>query len=141
MSSRMTTSSLKALSSAQGRGIYSVDGRITDLYLGTTRVLADISVLGVGNGIINADGDLWKRQRKAGLPFFSNANLKAFIDRVVPPYLKDTEKRLEHAASNSDPIDMQDVFLELTTRVMGEMAYDVRVNPITPSRNDVNGQS
>lgn len=136
----MTTSSSKALSSGQGRGIYSVDDRMTDVYLGTTRLLADISVRGVGNGIINADGDLWKSQRKAGLPFFSNANLKAFIDRVVPSYLKDTEKRLEHAARGSDPIDMQDVFLELTTRVMGEMAYDVCVNPITPSRNDVNAQ-
>ena len=112
---------------------------MTDVYSGTTRLRADISVLGVGNGIINADGDLWKSQRKAGLPFFSNANLKAFIDRVVPPYLKDTEKRLENAARESDPIDMQDVFLELTTRVMGEMAYDVRVNPVT-TRNNVNAQ-
>lgn len=128
----MTISSSKALSSGQGRGIYSVDNLVTDPYSPTTRLLAYDSVLGVGNGIINADGDLWKRQRKAGLPFFSNANLKAFVDRVLPHYLKDTEKCLEHAASNTDPIDMEAIFLELTTKLMGEMAYDVRVNPISP---------
>ena len=82
----------------------------------------------LGNGIINADGDLWKRQRKAGLPFFSNANLKVFIDRLLPYHLKDTEKRLVHAAKNEDAIDMEAIFLELTTRLMGEMAYDVCVN-------------
>jgi cytochrome P450 len=80
------------------------------------------------------DGDLWKRQRKAGAPFFSNANLKDFVNRVLPPYLKDMEKRLEDAASNTDPIDMQDVFLELTTRLMGEIAYNVRVNPMMTSK-------
>jgi cytochrome P450 len=80
------------------------------------------------------DGDLWKRQRKAGAPFFSNTNLKDFVNRVLPPYLKDMENRLEYAASNTDPIDMQDVFLELTTRLMGEIAYNVRVNPIKASK-------
>lgn len=85
--------------------------------------------VGLGNGIINADGDLWKRQRKAGLPFFSNANLKVFVDRLLPYHLKDTEKRLGRAADNEDPIDMEAVFLELTTRLMGEMAYDVCVDP------------
>ncbi len=44
------------------------------------------------------------------------------------------EKRLEDAASNTDPIDMQDVFLELTTRLMGEIAYNVRVNPMMTSK-------
>lgn len=79
----------------------------------------------VGHGIINADGELWKRQRKAGLSFFSPANLKAFIDRILPPYLEAIENRLVLAASNHDPVDMQDVFLQLTTSLMGEMAYDV----------------
>ncbi|KAI4214734.1 MAG: hypothetical protein LQ351_002810 [Letrouitia transgressa] len=79
----------------------------------------------LGNGIINADGDLWKIQRKAGLRFFSNANLKTFIDDALPPILADQESALDDAARESDVIDMQDFFLELTTRLMGKVAYDM----------------
>lgn len=78
-----------------------------------------------GNGIINADGDLWKTQRKAGLRFFGNSNLKDFIDLVLPSYLADTEHRLDTAVETSKPVDLQQIFLELTTRLMGQMAYDV----------------
>ncbi len=79
-----------------------------------------------GNGIINADGDLWRVQRKAGLRFFSNANLKIFLDDALPPILDDTERFLEEAVKGGETVDMQQVFLELTTRLMGKMAYDVR---------------
>ena len=79
----------------------------------------------VGNGIINADGDLWRIQRKAGLRFFSNANLKVFINDTLPPILRDTERRLDAAALASEAVDMQEIFLDMTTRLMGNMAYDV----------------
>lgn len=80
----------------------------------------------VGNGIINADGHLWKVQRNAGLRFFNSSNLKLFIDQVLPPYLLNTEQRLEKAVkSENQREDLQDVFLELTTLLMGKMAYDV----------------
>lgn len=82
--------------------------------------------LHAGNGIINADGDLWRVQRKAGLRFFSNANLKIFLDEALPPILGDTERFLDGAVKGGEIVDMQEVFLELTTRLMGKMAYDVR---------------
>ncbi|KAL9603907.1 MAG: hypothetical protein Q9219_000845 [cf. Caloplaca sp. 3 TL-2023] len=77
------------------------------------------------NGIINADGELWKIQRKAGLRFFSNANLKLFVDTALPPILDDTERFLDEMASHKKVVDMQEVFLELTTRLMGKIAYDM----------------
>ncbi|KAL8638941.1 MAG: hypothetical protein Q9228_003954 [Teloschistes exilis] len=78
-----------------------------------------------GNGIINADGELWKVQRKAGLRFFSNSNLKTFIDHDLPPLIDDTERYLDQAALSEQIVDMQEVFLELTTRLMGKVAYDM----------------
>ena len=84
----------------------------------------------LGNGIINADGDLWRIQRKAGLRFFSNANLKSFINEVLPPFLADTKQRLDEVSGEKLPVDLQDVFLELTTRLMGKMAYDVSFSRI-----------
>ena len=83
--------------------------------------------LPLGNGIINADGELWRIQRKAGLRFFSNANLRSFIDEILPPFLADAKHCLNEASLGTTPIDLQDVFLELTTRLMGKMAYDVRI--------------
>lgn len=79
----------------------------------------------LGNGIINADGELWKIQRKAGLRFFSNANLKTLIEDVLPPIFVDTEKSLDDASRSRNILDLQTVLLDLTTRLMGNMAYDV----------------
>jgi len=78
-----------------------------------------------GNGIINADGPLWRIQRKAGLRFFSPVNLKAFIDDILPPLLADTILELDDAAQRGVQVDLQKVLLELTTRFMGRVAYDV----------------
>lgn len=58
--------------------------------------------------------------------FFSNANLKIFLDEALPPILNDTERFLDGAVEGGEVVDMQEVFLELTTRLMGKMAYDVR---------------
>ena len=79
----------------------------------------------LGNGIINADGELWRIQRKAGLRFFNNANLKTFINDILPPVLADTKHDLDKASDTDVVLDLQQILLELTTRLMGKMAYDV----------------
>ena len=86
-----------------------------------------------GNGIINADGDLWRIQRKAGLRFFSNSNLKIFIDNTLPPLLEDTKHQLDYAAASGETVDLQATLLELTTRLMGNVAYDVSPTTIWSS--------
>ncbi|MCJ1282269.1 hypothetical protein MMC26_001592 [Xylographa opegraphella] len=78
-----------------------------------------------GNGIINADGELWRIQRKAGLRFFSNTNLKTFINEILPPLLANTKYDLDAALYDGAVLDLQHVLLELTTRLMGKMAYDM----------------
>lgn len=78
-----------------------------------------------GNGIINADGDLWRVQRKAGLHFLNNANLKVLTDVALPAYLNETVESLQEVESGLT-IDLEEVFHELTTQLMGRMAYDVR---------------
>ncbi|EXJ87016.1 hypothetical protein A1O3_03973 [Capronia epimyces CBS 606.96] len=77
-----------------------------------------------GYGIINATGDLWRAQRKAGLKFFSGANLDALAEEVLPEVYAGTRKHLLQAANDGSVIDLQKVFLDLTTTVVGHMAYD-----------------
>lgn len=44
---------------------------------------------------------------------------------MLPPIIEDTKKFLDKAAKEESLIDLQDVLLELTTRLMGKVAYDV----------------
>ncbi|KAI9801024.1 MAG: hypothetical protein M1825_003558 [Sarcosagium campestre] len=78
-----------------------------------------------GNGIINADGPLWKAQRKAGLHFFRASNLKTLVDDVLPEFLRKTLSTLREAEHASTITDLDFVFLDLTTRLMGRVAYDM----------------
>jgi len=80
-----------------------------------------------GNGIINADGSLWKVQRKAGLHFLSAANLRVLTEVALPEFLKQNVQALEEALDGSI-IDLEAVFHELTTQLMGQMAYNVSID-------------
>ena len=44
----------------------------------------------------------------------------------MPPILADTERCLDDAFREDRVIDLQIVLLDLTTRLMGNMAYEVR---------------
>ncbi|KAK6599010.1 cytochrome P450 [Botrytis cinerea] len=77
-----------------------------------------------GNGIINADGDLWKVQRKAGLNFLNASNLKVLTDVALPKYLEDTLAQLR-IVGDCKTINLEAVFHELTTKLMGRMAYNM----------------
>lgn len=78
----------------------------------------------VGNGIINADGELWKIQRKAGMHFLNNANLNVLTSLALPQYLQKASKTLK-TLRKQQIINLEDIFLELTTQIMGKMAYNV----------------
>jgi len=78
-----------------------------------------------GYGIINASGELWKAQRKAGLKFFSGANLDTLIEDVLPEAYTATQSYLRQCTEQKSVVDLQKVFLDLTTIVVGQMAYDV----------------
>lgn len=77
----------------------------------------------VGNGIINADGDFWKLQRKAGAAFLTPANMRVLTDVALPQYLSESISELE-ASINGNIVDLQHVFHEITTKLMGTMAYN-----------------
>jgi cytochrome P450 len=83
-----------------------------------------------GHGIINATGPLWRAQRKAGLKFFSGSTLDALVEEVLPDLWQDVEASLASAGETQKPADLQRVFHDLTTSLMGTMAYSM---PLTAS--------
>ncbi|KAF4826123.1 Cytochrome P450 94A1 [Colletotrichum tropicale] len=81
-----------------------------------------------GNGIINVDGDLWKVQRKAGLNFLNMSNLGVLTDVALPRYLSQSVALLQERASSGVSVDLQAVFHEITTQLMGKMAYNMEMH-------------
>ncbi|EFQ35453.1 cytochrome P450 [Colletotrichum graminicola M1.001] len=80
-----------------------------------------------GNGIINVDGDLWRIQRKAGLNFLNTSNLRVLTDVALPEYLSRSVAFLE-AKAGKGIVDLQAVFHEITTQLMGKMAYNMEMH-------------
>ncbi|CAK7266093.1 hypothetical protein SEPCBS57363_001921 [Sporothrix epigloea] len=88
-----------------------------------------------GHGIVNADGEVWRTQRKAGSSFLNTANIRVLTDIALPQYLKDTLAHLrKQAVTNFDrdeamtTVDLQAVFHELTSCIMGRMAYNMEMH-------------
>ena len=69
---------------------------------------------------------MWKVQRKAGMAFLNTKNLQVLTDVALPQYLSQSIDYLEAAAEGCREVDLQAVFHEITTQLMGKMAYNVR---------------
>ena len=65
---------------------------------------------------------MWKTQRKAGLSFLNTANLRVLTDVALPQILQEIISSLK---STKGVVDLQHVFHEITTQLMGKMAYNV----------------
>ena len=85
-----------------------------------------VDLFSLGHGIINVDGELWKAQRKAGLAFLNTATLRVLTDVALPQYLSQSIEHLEEKEADGSIVDLQHVFHEITTQLMGKMAYNVR---------------
>ncbi|KAL6918066.1 hypothetical protein ACHAPO_000124 [Fusarium lateritium] len=81
-----------------------------------------------GHGIINVDGEFWRLQRKAGLRFLSAAALKTLTNDRLPKYLDRAISVLESKTDTKEVVDLQAVVHEVTTQLMGRMAYNMEMH-------------
>lgn len=81
-----------------------------------------------GHGIINSDGELWKVQRKAGLAFLNTKNLQVLTDVALPQYLAQSVELLKSRSRDVREADLQSVFHEITTQLMGKLAYNMEMH-------------
>jgi hypothetical protein len=63
------------------------------------------------------------------LNFINTANLRVLTEVALPRYLSQAVQTLGEAAAGS-VIDLQGIFLEITSQLMGTMAYNVRYEPV-----------
>ncbi|KAI0002627.1 cytochrome P450 [Xylariaceae sp. FL0662B] len=81
-----------------------------------------------GTGIINSDGELWKIQRKAGLAFLNASNLRVLTNSALPQYLGQSVGYLRAQSRLDNIVDLQTVFHEITSQLMGKMAYGMEMH-------------
>ncbi|KAF3916147.1 hypothetical protein AA313_de0203751 [Arthrobotrys entomopaga] len=84
------------------------------------------------HGIINASGQLWKMQRKAGNKFFAGSHLQVLVDEVFPVFWQRAKEELDEAADTGKVVDMEELYLEFTTRVMGRVAFGMDLSNSHP---------
>lgn len=53
------------------------------------------------------------------------------VEDVLPDAYSKMKITLDEAVSSRATVDMQKLFLDLTTSVVGQMAYDASTSPIT----------
>ncbi|KAI9151638.1 Transcriptional activator acu-15 [Paramyrothecium foliicola] len=81
-----------------------------------------------GHGIINVDGPAWRAQRRAGLHFLNAPNLRVLTEVALPRYLGEAVRSLGRRADGTTVVDLQAVVHEVTTQLMGKMAYDMEMH-------------
>lgn len=81
-----------------------------------------------GHGIINVDGPPWRAQRKAGLHFLNTPNLRVLTETALPKFLGEAVAFLEDRADGRTVVDLQAVVHEVTTQLMGKMAYNMEMH-------------
>jgi cytochrome P450 len=72
---------------------------------------------------------MWRTQRKAGLHFLSSSNLRVLTEVALPQYLDDAVDELKEYAEDGVEFDLQEVFHDITTGLMGKMAYNMEMRP------------
>ncbi len=72
----------------------------------------------LGNGIVTATGEDWRRQRKLMAPYFTPRGVEKFF----PIFLSDTQRLIEHWRSNLQgsgrPVEMLDEMMQVTASVI-----------------------
>ncbi|CAE7567648.1 CYP86A1 [Symbiodinium pilosum] len=88
----------------------------------------------LGDGIFNADGDLWFKQRKTASQMFTANRFKNHIWRVVH---KNCQKVLDFLSTNQEPVvDIFNLLNRFTLDSIGEIGFGTSIgsleNPVSP---------
>ncbi|VFQ70490.1 unnamed protein product [Cuscuta campestris] len=83
----------------------------------------------LGNGIFNADGELWSGQRKIASHEFNTRSLKQFIRETVQSQLSNSlMPYMAMACDNGEAINLQDVLQKFTFDNICNVAFGVDLN-------------
>ncbi|ONK75429.1 uncharacterized protein A4U43_C03F16750 [Asparagus officinalis] len=90
----------------------------------------------LGDGIFNADGEMWKKQRKTASFEFASKNLRDFSTIVFREYATKLSSILCQASIANESIDMQDLFMRMTLDSICKVGFGVEIGTLSPELPD-----
>ncbi|KAL8150158.1 hypothetical protein V2J09_019966 [Rumex salicifolius] len=87
----------------------------------------------LGDGIFNADGELWRRQRKTASFEFASKNLRDFSTVVFRDYSLKLSDILSQASFENKQIDMQELLMRLTLDSICKVGFGVEIGTLAPN--------
>ncbi|CAA6658744.1 unnamed protein product [Spirodela intermedia] len=86
----------------------------------------------LGDGIFNADGEMWRTQRKTASFEFASKNLRDFSTKVFREYAVRLSEILCLASSHQRQIDMQELLMRMTLDSIGKVGFGVEIGTFSP---------
>ncbi|KAJ8490884.1 hypothetical protein OPV22_012605 [Ensete ventricosum] len=83
----------------------------------------------LGDGIFNADGELWRAQRKTASLEFASKNLRDFSTRVFREHALKLSRILCQVPVDRD-VDMQDLFMRMTLDSISKIGFGVEIGTL-----------
>jgi cytochrome P450 len=88
----------------------------------------------LGRGIFNADGELWKIQRKAAIYEFNTKSLRNFVVETVQWEIQNRlVVVLQNASERGEPVDLQDILQRFSFDNICRVAFGVDPGCLQPS--------
>uniref|UniRef100_A0A2N9J4Z5 Cytochrome P450 n=1 Tax=Fagus sylvatica TaxID=28930 RepID=A0A2N9J4Z5_FAGSY len=90
----------------------------------------------LGDGIFNADGDLWRKQRKTASFEFASKNLRDFSTIVFREYSLKLSSILSKASFHNQEVDMQELLMRMTLDSICKVGFGVEIGTLAPNLPD-----
>ncbi|CAO2828758.1 unnamed protein product [Amaranthus hypochondriacus] len=86
----------------------------------------------LGDGIFNADGESWRKQRKTASHEFASKNLRDFSTLVFREYTLKLSTILTHASFENRSVDMQELLMRMTLDSICKVGFGVEIGTLAP---------
>uniref|UniRef100_A0A1D1YQL6 Cytochrome P450 704C1 n=1 Tax=Anthurium amnicola TaxID=1678845 RepID=A0A1D1YQL6_9ARAE len=90
----------------------------------------------LGDGIFNADGEMWRKQRKTASFEFASKNLRDFSTTVFREYAVKLSNILCQASTHQRQMDMQELLMRMTLDSICKVGFGVEIGTLSPELPD-----
>mmetsp|Transcript_72852 Transcript_72852/g.183600 ORF Transcript_72852/g.183600 Transcript_72852/m.183600 type:complete len:551 (+) Transcript_72852:66-1718(+) len=87
----------------------------------------------LGHGIFNADGSMWKMQRKVASHEFSVRSLRDFMFKVFQAHSEKAVRLVGRACSSGAVVNAQDLFARYTLDSIGQIGFGIEIGCLEDS--------
>ena len=90
----------------------------------------------LGEGMVTADGAVWKHQREVAKPAFHNREVQSF-GPVITDVIADTTRHWRDAAAEGQVLDMHHEMMHVTLRIAGRALFGVDLGTEAEASSDL----